>query len=78
MAAAAARSHKKFCRMLGFYFCPRLRDFPDRRLASIEPPALYGDLVRPIFGRRIRTDVIREHWNDVVVRPEAVKTCTMR
>jgi TnpA family transposase len=66
------------CRMLGFYFCPRLRDFPDRRLASIEPPALYGDLVRPIFGRRIRTDVIREHWNDVVVRPEAVKTCTMR
>jgi TnpA family transposase len=52
--------------MLGFYFCPRLRDFPDRRLASIEPPALYGDLVRPIFGRRIRTDVIREHWSDVV------------
>ena len=35
------------CRMLGFYLCPRLRDFPDRRLASIEPPALYGDLVRP-------------------------------
>jgi TnpA family transposase len=25
------------CRMLGFRFCPRLRDFPDRRLASIEP-----------------------------------------
>jgi TnpA family transposase len=54
------------CRMLGFDFCPRLRDFPDRRLASIEPPALYGDLMQPIFGRRIRTDVIREHWNDVV------------
>ncbi|MEA3149770.1 MAG: hypothetical protein QOD56_709, partial [Gammaproteobacteria bacterium] len=52
--------------MLGFYFCPRLRDFPDRRLASIEPSALYGDLMQPIFGRRIRTDVIREHWNEVV------------
>jgi Tn3 transposase DDE domain len=54
------------CRMLGFYFCPRLRDFPDRRLASIEPPARYGDLMQPIFGRRIRTDVIRDHWNEVV------------
>jgi TnpA family transposase len=54
------------CRMLGFYFCPRLRDFPDRRLASIEPPTVYGDLMQPIFGRRIRTDVIREHWNEIV------------
>jgi TnpA family transposase len=54
------------CRMLRFYFCPRLRDFPDRRLASIEPSAHYGNLMQPIFGRRIRTDVIREHWNEVV------------
>jgi TnpA family transposase len=52
--------------MLGFYFCPRLRDFPDRRLASIEPPTVYGDLMQPIFGRRIRTDAVREHWNEVV------------
>jgi TnpA family transposase len=27
---------------------------------------LYGDLMQPIFGRRIRTDVIREHWNEIV------------
>jgi len=54
------------CRMLGFRFCPRLRDFPDRRLASIEPAALYGDLLQPIFGRRIRTDIIRQHWDEVV------------
>lgn len=54
------------CRMLGFRFCPRLRDFPDRRLASIEPSALYGDLLQPLFGRRIRTDVIREHWGEIV------------
>ena len=52
--------------MLGFRFCPRLRDFPDRRLASIEPSALYGDLLQPLFGRRIRTDVIREHWGEIV------------
>ncbi|ODR92242.1 hypothetical protein A8M32_06270 [Sinorhizobium alkalisoli] len=25
-----------FCAMLGFRFCPRLRDFPDRRLIPID------------------------------------------
>ena len=25
------------CAMLGFRFCPRLRDFPDRKLACLEP-----------------------------------------
>src|SRR3546814_849361 len=29
------------CAMLGFRFCPRLRDFPDRRLAPIAPAATY-------------------------------------
>jgi TnpA family transposase len=52
--------------MLGFRFFPRLRDFPDRRFASIESSALYGDLLQPLFGRRIRTDVIREHWYEIV------------
>ncbi len=54
------------CRMLGFRFCPRLRDFPDRKLASIEPPTSYGELMQPLFGRRIKTDVIRENWDDVM------------
>jgi len=35
--------------MLGFRFCPRLRDFPDRRLASIEPPSCYPEL-QPLLG----------------------------
>jgi TnpA family transposase len=43
-----------------------LRDVPDRRLANIEPSALCGDLMQPIFGRRIKTDIIREHWNEVI------------
>ena len=30
------------CAMLGFRFCPRLRDFPDRKLASIEPASAYA------------------------------------
>ena len=52
------------CAMLGFRFCPRLRDFPDRKLACIEPAATYEDL-QPLLGRRIKADVIREHWGEV-------------
>src|SRR6267378_3639632 len=52
------------CAMLGFRFCPRLRDFPDRRLACIEPSATYKDL-QPLLGRRIKAAVIREHWVEV-------------
>ena len=32
------------CAMLGFRFCPRLRDFPDRRLASIAALAAYPSI----------------------------------
>ena len=53
------------CAMLGFRFCPRLRDFPDRRLACIEPITVYQDL-QPILGRRIKTDIIREHWDEIL------------
>jgi TnpA family transposase len=53
------------CAMLGIRFCPRLRDFPDRKFACIEPAAAYKEL-QPLFGRRIRTDVIREHWDEVL------------
>ena len=53
------------CAMLGFRFCPRLRDFPDRKLATIEPASAYKDLA-PLFGRRIRADVIREHWGEIL------------
>ena len=48
-----------------FRFCPRLRDFPDRKLAWIEPVIAYKDL-QPILGRRSKTDVIREHWGDIL------------
>src|SRR3546814_18804759 len=51
--------------MLGFRFCPRLRDFPDRRLAPIAPAATYP-FITPLLGTRIRTDILREHWDDVM------------
>jgi TnpA family transposase len=53
------------CAMLGFRFCPRLRDFPDRRLASVAAPANYSGIAS-LFGKRIKADVIREHWDEVL------------
>ena len=53
------------CAMLGILFCPRLRDLPDRKLACIEPAGRYPDL-QPLMGRRIKVDVVREHWDQVV------------
>src|SRR3546814_2257445 len=53
------------CAMLGFRFCPRLRDFPDRRLATIAPVAAYPSLTPPL-GKRIRSDIIAEQWDDVL------------
>lgn len=53
------------CAMLGFRFCPRLRDFPDRRLASIGPTSAYPALAS-LMGKRIRADVVREHWGDIL------------
>ena len=53
------------CAMLGFRFCPRLRDLPDRKLATIEPATAYKDLA-PLIGRRIKADVIRDHWGEIL------------
>ncbi len=53
------------CALLGFRFCPRLRDFPDRRLVSIAAPSTYPVLL-PLLGKRVRTDIIREHWSDIL------------
>ena len=64
------------CAMLGFRFCPRLRDFPDRKLACLEPQAAYKELA-PLFGRRIRTGIIREHWGEVVHLVASLKAGTV-
>jgi TnpA family transposase len=55
------------CAMLGFRFCPRLRDF--------EAASAYGDL-SPIIGRRIKEDVIREHWDDILHLVASLKAGT--
>ena len=50
---------------MGFRFCPRLRDLPNRKLATIEPATAYKDLAR-LIGRRIKAEVIREHWGEIL------------
>jgi TnpA family transposase len=64
------------CAMLGFRFCPRLRDFPDRKLACIAPTTIYKDL-QTLLGRRIRTDVIRGHWDEVIRLVASLKAGTV-
>ena len=53
------------CALLGFRFCPRLCDLPERKLACITPAATYPYL-QPLLGQRIKTDVIREHWGEII------------
>lgn len=53
------------CDALGFRFCPRLRDFPDRRLACVEPSSRYPEL-KGVMGGRIKIELIREHWGDIL------------
>ena len=53
------------CALLGFCFCPRLRDLPDRKLACIALASTYPFL-EPLLGQRIKADVIREHWSEII------------
>lgn len=64
------------CRMLGFRFCPRLRDFPDRRMACIEAPGQYPSL-KPFLGGRVKANVIREHWDEIVRLVASLKAGTV-
>jgi len=64
------------CAMLGIQFCPRLRDFPDRKLATVDQASAYADLA-PILGRRIRVDVIREHWGEILRLVASLKAGTV-
>jgi TnpA family transposase len=65
------------CRMLGFRFCPRLRDFPDRRFATFDPAKHYPTL-KPLMGRRVKTDVIKAHWDEVVRLVASLKAGTVQ
>ena len=64
------------CHLLGFRFVPRLRDFQDYRLGAIEKPTAYKG-IESLFGRPIRIDVIREHWNEIIRLAASIKAATV-
>ncbi len=51
--------------LLGMTFAPRLRDFPDRRLACFGSAKAWPTL-SPLIGKPINEEVIRQHWGDIM------------
>jgi len=51
--------------LLGMTFAPRLRDFPDRRLACFGSAKAWSTL-SSLIGRPINEEVIRQHWGDIM------------
>ena len=51
--------------LLGLSFAPRLRDFPDRRLACFGGPGQWKELA-PLMGKPINEEVVIEHWSNAL------------
>ena len=51
--------------LLGMTFAPRLRDFPDRRLACFGSAKAWPTL-SSLIGKPINEEVIRQHWGDIM------------
>ena len=60
-ADALHRSGQDFLRAPG----RAMRDLSGRKLATVEPATAYKGLA-PLIGRRVKADVIREHWGDIL------------
>ena len=63
--------------LLGLTFAPRLRDFPDRRLACFRKPGQWKGLA-PIMGKPINQDVVLDHWGDVLRLTASIKTVSVK
>ena len=63
--------------LLGLSFAPRLRDFPDRRLACFGRPRRCKALA-PIMGKPINEDAVLEHWNDALRLTASIKTVSVK
>ena len=62
--------------MVGCRYVPRLRDLPERRLASIGPASDYPGL-KSIMGRQIQKEVIVECWDEVIHMVASLKAGTV-
>lgn len=52
-------------RLLGYQFSPRLADLADRRYWRLDPAADYSPL-NGLARNQIKTDLIIEHWDDIL------------
>ena len=59
--------------LLGMKFAPRLRDFPDRKLACFGSPRQWP-LLASLIGSPIKDDVILQHWSDTIRLAGSAKT----
>jgi TnpA family transposase len=64
------------CALVGFRFCPRLRDLSERKLACVALASTYPYL-QPLLGQRIKTEVIREHWGEILRLVASLKAGTV-
>jgi TnpA family transposase len=51
--------------LLGFAFVPRIRDLPSKRLYVFDPATVPKNL-RGLMGGKVRENVIRENWTDIL------------
>jgi len=63
--------------LLGMSFAPRLRDFPDRRLACFGSAKAWATL-SPIIGKPINEEVIRQHWGDIMRLTASVRDKSLK
>ena len=62
--------------LLGLRFSPRLADIGEARFWRIDPRAHYGGL-NGIARQRIRTDLIAQHWDDLLRMAGSLQTSTV-
>jgi TnpA family transposase len=53
------------CHVLGTRFAPRIRDLPDKKLYTLEPPATYPALTA-IIGGKSNVRVIEKNWDNML------------
>ena len=63
------------CHLLGIRFAPRIRDLPDKKLSTIEPPATYKALV-PLIGNRSDVRGLEKNWEAMLRLACSIKSGT--
>jgi TnpA family transposase len=64
------------CALLGFQFAPRIPGLKQRRLYSLDKPAVYPTL-EPMIAGRINVELIRAHWQEILRITASIRTGTV-